>query len=57
MAFSDFWNARQGDEADDARDESRERLIDALWDWSYIGGAFVSLAATGWLVVTVWPTA
>ena len=40
------------DEAD-----RRDGAIDALWDWSYVAGAFVSMAATLWLAAAVWSTA
>ena len=38
-------------------DDRREGAIEALWDWSYIAGALVSMAATLWLAATVWSAA
>jgi hypothetical protein len=52
MAPSPLRTAKDPDEA--AR---RDDALDALWDWSYVAGAFVTMAATLWLAAAVWSTA
>jgi|APMI01.1.fsa_nt_gi hypothetical protein len=61
MAFFDLRNARHdldrtGDDVA-LRDEGRERRIDAMWYWSSIASAFLSIAATGWLAIAIWRAA
>lgn len=44
---------RNEHDAEPRRADARE----ALWDWSYIAGAIVSVAATLWLAAAVWASA
>lgn len=55
MAFSNESMFQSEIASDAAALDRRERVIDALWDWSCAAGVGFCVAATLWLAALAWP--